>query len=98
MRYFLRDVSVEIAGFLFIRVGLRPSILNEIIVDPIFERNRVSNCRLFALVNGIEHFKDLSSNKLIIAINKEADLVGFAVFGYGHMDVRYCSHLFFIGD
>jgi hypothetical protein len=50
------------------------------------------------LINSIEHFEDLSSNEFIVTIDKETNLVGFAMFGYGHVDIRYCGHLLFIGN
>jgi hypothetical protein len=50
------------------------------------------------LVDGIEYTEDLSSHEFIITIDEETDLIGFAVFGDGHVYVRNCCHLLLVGE
>jgi hypothetical protein len=62
MRDLLRYIAIEIVLLLFVGVGLGPSVLNEVVIDPVLERNRISDCRLFALIDSVEDLEYLSTN------------------------------------
>jgi hypothetical protein len=94
----LRHISIEVVLLFLIGVGLGPSVLDEVVVDPILERDGVGNGGLLALVDGVEDLEDLPADQFVVAVDEEADLVGLAVLGDGHVDVWDCGHLLLIGN
>jgi hypothetical protein len=98
MRNLLRNISVLVKGFLLISIDSRPAILDEVVINPVFQRNGVGNSRFLTLIDSVEDLKDFSSDELIIPIYEITNLIRFAVFGDGHMNIGHSSHLFFVCD
>ncbi len=98
MRNLLRNIPVKIIGLFLLGVGHRPSILHQIIHDPILKRNRVGNGWFLELVDCIIDLEDFPTDQLIITIHEETNFVRIAVVRDGIVDVRYSSDSLLIDD
>lgn len=96
MRYSLRYITIHILLLFFICIRHWPSIFNEIVHNPIFQRDWVCNGRILFLINSVKYFKAFSADQLIITINKESNLIRLAIFGNSHINIWYSGHLLLI--
>lgn len=89
----LRNIPVLVVLLLKLGVLLRPVVLDKPIEDPPLEGNGVGHSWFFSLVDGVEYFEGMLPYKLVIAINKEPNLVLLAVLRGSKVQIGYGRHL-----